>query len=127
MALTLSWVPRNRDLQADLLVDHFAAGTIAPAGWAVVVEWRFRAASGDPWGAPTVQTVAPPALSTAYTPPADGFVQVTCYAIEGGLASWQGYVAEFPVAGGAPITPLPYVDQASQGYVDELANQYEDH
>ena len=50
-------------------------------------------------------TSSPPALSTAYTPPADGFVQVTCYAIEGGLASWQGYVAEFAVAGGVPIAP----------------------
>ena len=127
MALTLSWVPRNRDLQADLLVDHFAAGTTPPAGWAVVVEWRFRAAGGDPWGAPTVQTVAPPALSAEYTPPGDGFVQVTCYAIEGGLASWQGYVAGFAVAGGVPVTPEPYVDEAAQGYVDELANQYEDH
>lgn len=103
--ITLSWVPRNRDLQADLLVDHFAAGSTAPASWAVVVEWRFCATSGDPWGAPTIQTVAPPALSAEYTPPGDGFVQITCYAIEGGLASWQGYVAECAVSGGVPVVP----------------------
>lgn len=127
MAITLSWVPRNRDLQADLLVDHFAAGTAAPEGWAVVVEWRYRATSGDPWGAPTIQTVAPPALSAEYTPPADGIVQVTCYAVQGGLVSWQGYVAEFYAAGGVPVVPEPYVDEAADGYVDELNNPYEDH
>lgn len=127
MAITFSWVPRNRDLQADLLVDHFAAAAAAPDGWEVKLEWRFRASSGDAWGAPTIQTVAPPALSAEYTPPGDGFVQVACYAIEGGLASWQGYVAECAVSGGVPITPEPYVDEAAQGYVDLLGNQYEDH
>lgn len=105
MALTLSWVPRNRDSQGAALVDHFAAAVPASAGWQAVVEWRFRATSGDPWGSPTIQTVAPPTLSAEYTPPGDGLVQVTCYAIEGGLASRQGYVAEFAVAAGGPVVP----------------------
>ena len=126
-AVVIAWVGRNAALQADVPVDWFAAGVAPPAGWRVVAEFRYRADPGDPWGAPTIQTVAPPALSAEYTPPGDGFVQVTCYAIEGGLASWQGYVAECAVSGGVPITPEPYVDEDAQGYVDELGNQYEDH
>lgn len=105
MSITLSWAPRNRGLQADLLVDHFAAGSDAPAGWAVQLEWRFRASSGDAWSAPTVQTVAPPTLTADYTPPGDGFVQLTCYSISGGLASWQVGIFEFAVAGGVPVVP----------------------
>lgn len=127
MAITLSWVARNRDLQADLLVDHFAAGASAPDGWSAVVEWRFRASPEDPWGTATVQTVDPPTFSTDYTPPADGFVQVTCYGKAAGLASWQALVAEFAVAGGVPVVPQPYVDESADGYVDELNNPYEDH
>lgn len=127
MAITLSWVPRNRDLQADLLVDHFAAGVTPPGGWRAVVEWRYREAPDDPWGAPTIQTVTAPTLSTSYSPPGDGFVQVTCYSSDGTLASWQACVAEFAVVGGAPATPEPYVDDADAGYVDELGDQYKDH
>lgn len=127
MALTLSWVPRNRDLQAASLVDHFAAAVPAASGWQTVVEWRFRTVPTDPWGVPVIQTVSPPTLTAEYTPPGDGFVQITCYSIEGGLASRQGYVAEFAVSGGLPINPQPYADEAAQGYIDELGNQYEDH
>lgn len=126
MAITASWVPRHRQLQGDVLVDHFAAGADAPAGWEVKLEWRFRASSGDAWGAPTTQTVAPPTLTADYTPPGDGFVQLTCYSARDGLASWQVGIIEFAVAGGVPVTPEPYVDEAAQGYVDELGNQYED-
>lgn len=105
MAITISWIPRNRDQQATALVDHFVADGVAPPEWRVVVEWRYRATAADAWGPATVQTVAPPTLSAEYTPPGDGLVQVTCYAVEAGLASWQGYVAEFPVAGGGLAIP----------------------
>ena len=105
MAITVSWVPRNRDQQGTTLVDHFAATGVAPPEWQAVLEWRYRPTVDDPWGAPTVQTVTPPTLTTSYTPPGDGLVQLTCYAIEGGLASLQGYVTEFPVAGGGLALP----------------------
>lgn len=105
MAITASWVPRHRQLQGDVLVDHFAAAAAAPDGWEVKLEWRFRASSGDAWSAPTTQTVAPPTLTADYTPPGDGFVQLTCYSARDGLASWQVGIFEFAVAGGVPLLP----------------------
>lgn len=105
MAITFTWVGRNRDLQADIPVDHFAAGVAPPSGWKTVVEWRFRADPGDAWGAPTIQIHTPPTYTAEYTPPADGWVQITCYSTQNGLVSWDGLVHEFAVAGGVVVIP----------------------
>lgn len=126
MAITLTWVPRNRDLQADFLVDHFAAASAAPAGWKAVVEWRFRADPADAWGAPTIQEIAPPTLAASYTPPADGWVQITLYSTQAGKVSWQGYVHEVEVAGGGLAEPEAYTDEASANYEDDSGNHYMD-
>lgn len=126
MAFTATWVGRNGELQQDLLVDHFAAGVTPTSDWRVVCEWRYRAGTGDAWGAPTINTVAPPLYQDSYTPPGDGYVQLTIYAIEDGRVSWQGYIAEMPAAGGEPATPQAYVDEAEAGYVDETSNAYVD-
>lgn len=124
--LILSWVPRNAALQADMPVDHFAAGVAAPDGWQVVVEWRFRADPGDAWGAPVIQIVTPPILQSGYDAPGDGWVQVTSYAIQGGRVS-RGIVREFAVDGaGEVIEPAGYVDEDSDRYVDEDGNPYFD-
>ena len=79
---TLSWVPRNKVLQGDVPVDHFAAGVAAPEGWQVVVEWRFRADPGDDWGPETSHIRTPPECSSSYTPPGDGWVRVISYSIQ---------------------------------------------
>ena len=126
MANTLTWVPRNRDLQADVLVDHFAAASAAPAGWKTVVEWRFRASPGDAWGGPLIQEIAPPTLTASYTPAADGWVQITLYSTQGGKVSWQGYVHEFEVAGGGLVEPEAYTDEAAENYADDTGTPYMD-
>lgn len=124
-ALTLSWVPRNAALQADVPVDHFAAAVAAPAGWQVVVEWRYRADAGDDWGAPTTQIITPPVLHADYDPPAAGWVQVTSYSIQGGRVS-RGIVREFEVDGDGLAEPAPYVDESNEAYEDETGVIYYD-
>ena len=126
MALTFTWVARNRDLQADIPVDHFAAGVAPPSGWKTVVEWRFRADAGDAWGAPTIQIHTPPTYTAEYTPPADGWVQITCYSTQDGLVSWDGLVHEFEASGGGLAEPEAYVDDADAPYVDDAADPYMD-
>ena len=118
-ALTLSWVPRNAVLQADVPVDHFAAAVAAPAGWQVVVEWRYRADAGDDWGAPTTQIITPPVLHADYDPPGAGWVQVTSYAIQGGRVS-RGIVREFEVDGtGDIIYPYTRITEGGDRRVTE--------
>lgn len=127
MAIAFSWVPRNRDVQADVPVSHFEPGVAAPEGWQVVVECRFRADPGDPWGAPNIQVISPPQFGCEYTPPAAGWVQATIYSTQNGLASWDALVREFAVDGaGEVVNPEPYVDEANADYVDDESNIYED-
>lgn len=126
MALTLTWHARNRDLQADVAVDHFAGPVAAPDGWQCVVEWRFRDDPGDPWGAPTTHIVTPPTFSATYTPPGDGWVQITVYSTQAGRVSWQGYVWVVPVEGGEVLDPQTYVDEADEPYSDEDNEPYTD-
>lgn len=123
--LVLAWVARNAALQADVPVDWFAAGVTPAAGWRVVVEWRYRADPGDPWGAPVTQEHAPPSYSASYDPPADGWVQATLYSIEGGLTSEQSLVYEVEVVGGEIVDPQPYGDEADDPYTDETDDIYE--
>lgn len=121
-----SYVPRNKSLQADVPVDHFAAGVAAAVGWQMVVEWRFRADPGDAWGAATIHRRTPPDLTSGYEPPGAGWVQVTAYAIQNGLTS-RAVVREFAVDGaGEIVNPEPYVDDVDADYVDEDSNVYED-
>lgn len=126
MALTFTWVARNAALQADIPIDHFAAGVTPPAGWQVVVEWRFRADIGDAWGAPTIQIHTPPVYTATYTPPADGWVQITCYSTQDNRTSWDGLVHEFEVTGGALAEPEAYQDDAGNPYTDDADNNYMD-
>lgn len=126
-ARVLSWVPRNKALQADIPVDHFAAGVLAPEGWQVVVEWRWRADPGDAWSAPTIHLKTPPELSSSFEPPGAGFVQVKSFSIQGGRTCRQALVREFAVDGsGEVINPARYVDEDGNPYVDESADTYYD-
>ena len=124
-AVVIAWVGRNAALQADVPVDWFAAGVAPPAGWRVVAEFRYRADPGDPWGAPAKQIHAPPVYSASYDPPADGWVQVTLYSVEGDLTSEQSLVYDFEVVGGAVVNPQPYVDEDDEPYTDENGEPYE--
>ena len=127
MAITFSWVPRNKTVQADVPVSHFEPGVAAPEGWQVVVECRYRADPGDAWGAPNIQVISPPVFGCEYTPPADGWVQATIYSIQNGNTSWEALVREFQVDGaGEVVNPEPYVDEADADYVDDESNIYED-
>jgi hypothetical protein len=126
-ARVLSWVPRNKVLQADIPLDHFAAGVTAAEGWQVVVEWRWRADPGDDWSAPTIHIKTPPELSSSYEPPGAGWVQVKSFSIQGGRTSRQALVREFPVdAAGEVINPARYVDEDGNPYVDDSADNYYD-
>lgn len=112
-AITLSWVGRNGPVQADIPVDHFAAGVTPADGWQVVVEWRFRADPGDAWGAPTIHIVTPPALSASYEPPADGWVQVTSYSIQSGRVSWDTLLQVVRVLAGELVIPMALATEAN--------------
>ena len=103
--LTLTFANRHRTQQADMPVPYDAADTGREDGQKTVVEWRYRADPGDPWGAPTISIVDTPATAS-YTAPAAGWVQVTCYSTRDGVTSWQRHVGEFAVDGSG--TPVSY-------------------
>ena len=127
MTQVLAWVPRNAKVQADVPVDHFAAGVAAPAGWQEWVEWRWRADPGDDWSAPVTQKLTPPVLSSSFDEPGAGWVQVTSYATQDGRRSWDTLVYEYQVDGaGEVVTPSRYVDEDGNPYVDENADTYYD-
>ena len=124
--LTLTFANRHRTQQADMLVPYDAADAGREDGQQTVVEWRYRADSGDPWGAPTINIVDTPATAS-YTAPAAGWVQVTCYSIRDGITSWQQHVGEFAVDGSGDLAvPEPYADELDDPYVDELGATYMD-
>ena len=124
--LTLTFANRHRTQQADMPVPYDAADTGREDGQKTVVEWRYRADLGDPWGAPTISIVDTPATAS-YTAPAAGWVQVTCYSTRDGITSWQQHVGEFEVEGGGDLAvPEPYVDELDDPYVDELGATYMD-
>ena len=126
-ARVLSWVPRNKVLQADIPVDHFAAGVAAAEGWQVVVEWRFRDDPSDDWGPATIHIKTPPDCSSSFDPPAAGWVQVKSFSIQGGRTCRQALIREFAVdASGELINPARYVDEDGNPYVDENADTYYD-
>lgn len=122
MAITFSWVPRNKTMQADVPVSHFEPGVAAPEGWQVVVECRFRSDPGDPWGAPNINVVTPPLFGCDYTPPADGWVQVTIYSIQSGLTSWEALVMEFYVIGDSPYTPGNRITDAGDNRITDAGD-----
>ena len=105
MAITFSWVGRNKTVQADVPVSHFEPGVAPPEGWQVVVECRYRADPADAWGTPNIQVISPPLFACEYTPPADGWVQATIYSIQNGNTSWDALVREFYVIAGSAYTP----------------------
>ena len=126
-ARVLSWVPRNKVLQADIPVDHFAPGVAAADGWKVVTEWRFRADPGDAWGPAAIDIKTPPDCSSSYEPPGAGWVQVKSYSIQGPRGCRKPLIREFAVDGaGEVVAPEPYVDEADEDYVDEATTVYED-
>lgn len=100
-AIELTWDNHNRLVQADQLIAYGDGDTGLEAGQQTVIEFRWRADSGDAWGEPTTRIVTtPPAAS--YDPPADGWVQITAYSIRDGITSWQAHVFEgyFIASGG---------------------------
>lgn len=121
-AVVIAWVGRNAALQADVPVDWFAAGVAPPAGWRVVAEFRYRADPGDPWGAPAKQIHAPPVYSASYDPPADGWVQVTLYSVEGDLTSEQSLVYEVYVVGGAVVSPGPRITDSGDRRITDAGD-----
>lgn len=76
--LTLTWQDHNRILQADQVVAYDDGDTGREDGQQTVVEWRFGTTSEGPWGEPTTSIVTAP-QTASYTPPGDGWVQITCY------------------------------------------------
>lgn len=107
MALTATWVGRNNVVQADVPVDHFAAGVTPPAGLKTVCNWYWRADPGDAWSAPTSHVVDLPLTSDTFNPPGDGWVRFESYTILDGLASWEVYFWEAEYAGGEVVNPIP--------------------
>lgn len=126
MTLVLTWDNHNRLAQADQAVAYDDGDTGREDGQQTVVEWRYRADPGDPWGAATIQTIDAPA-TTSYDPPAAGWVQITVYSIRDGLVSWQAHVGVVQVDGSGEIEyPQPYADEDDETYVDEASTEYED-
>ena len=122
-----TWVPRNAKLQADVPVDHFAAGVAAAEGWQQVVEWRFRADPGDAWGPATIDAKTPPECSSTFNQPGAGWIQLTSYSLQNGKRSRATLVREWEVdSAGDVVTPARYVDEDGNPYVDENADTYYD-
>mgnify|MGYP001365043046 CR=1 FL=1 len=101
MSITLTWDTHNRLAQADQLVGYVDGETGREDGQQTVIEFRWRADTGDAWGEPTTRMVTAP-NTASYDPPADGWVQITAYSIRDGITSWQAHVFEgyFLTAGG---------------------------
>lgn len=99
--LTLTWDNHNRIAQADQRVAYDDGDTGREAGQQTVVEWRFRADPGDDWGLPT-RSIGPEPNTASYSPPADGWVEITVYSIRAGLTSWQSHQCVVRVVGGTP-------------------------
>lgn len=121
-AQTLTWVPRNAKLQADVPVDHFAAGVAAAEGWQQVVEWRFRADPGDAWGPATIDAKTPPECSSSYTPPGDGWVRVISYAMQGTKRSRATLDHTFFVVGGSVYTPGNRITDAGDDRITDAGD-----
>lgn len=127
MSLTLTCVPRNAAVQADVPVDHFAAGVTAPDGWQWVAEWRFREDPGDDWSAPTIQILTLPVFATTFTPPGDGWVRLVSYAqqtLPDGrrLTSRYGYEWEAFCLGGLPYTPGNRITDAGDNRITDAGD-----
>lgn len=126
MALTATWVNRNKVVQADVPVDHFAAGVTPPAGLQTVCKWSWKPDLGDAWGPPEIHIVDLPATTDSYDPPGSGWVRFESYTQLNGKGCWQPYDHMIRVDGsGDPYAPSGYVDQADDGYIDHDGNEYE--
>ena len=126
--LVATWAGRNAVSQAEMLVSHSEATVLPEDDWLVVTEWRYKAVYADDWGQPDTRFTAPPIYTDTYTPPADGWVQLNCYAIQDGDVSWDGYLQEIQVSGGGIVPPHvvgPYVDQGDNNYVNQNSDPYE--
>lgn len=127
MTLVATWVSRNNELQADVPVDHFAAGVTAPVGLQTVCKWYWRADPGDAWGVPSIRIVDLPTTSDPYDPPAAGWVRLESYTQLNGRGCLYPYEWECEVDGvGEPVNPARYVDEDGNPYVDENADTYFD-
>lgn len=119
MSLTASWVNRNKVVQADVPVDHFAAGVTPPAGLQTVCKWYWRADPGDDWSAPDLRIVYLPETSDTYTPPGDGWVRFESYTQLDGLACWEAYAWEAYVVGGVVSNPAVRITESGDRRVTE--------
>lgn len=120
--LTLTWTNRNRIEQADMPVPYDAADTGREDGQQTVVEWRYRADPGDPWGDPTIQIITTPATAS-YTAPGAGWVQVSCYSTRDSITSFQQHVGVFEVDGsGEPVVPNNLITEGGDRLVTEAGD-----
>ena len=127
MSLVLTWATRNKELQADVPVDHFAASVAPPVGLQTVCKWYWRADPGDDWSVPSIRIIDLPTTSDSYDPPGAGWVRLESYTQLNGLGCWEPYEWEGEVDGaGEPVNPARYVDQDGNPYVDENADTYFD-
>lgn len=117
--LTLTWDNRNRLTQADQALAYDDGDTGLEAGQQTVVEWRYRADPGDPWGAPAIRFATTPA-TVSYVPPGAGWVQITVYSIRDGLVSWQAHVGVVKVDGDGDIEfPMTRITESGDRRITE--------
>ncbi len=119
--ITITWENHHRVLQADQLVAYDDGETGREDGQQTVVEWRWRADTGGDWGEPVKHIVDSPPIST-YTPPSDGWVQVTVYSIRNGLASWQAHQGEIYVVGGEAVSPGPRITDSGDRRITDAGD-----
>ena len=121
MSLVFTWDTHNRLTQADVAVAYDEGDTGREVGQLSVFEFRFRASTGDPWGAADVRAIDTP-NTCSYDPPGDGWVQVTAYSVRSGLASWQQQVFVLRVLGGVVSAPQNIITETGDRIVTETGD-----
>lgn len=88
----LTWVHRDRVLQADQLVDQATAGIGPEAGMTYNVRWYLNAV-------PVHSETGITGTTASYTPAEGGLLRIEVESERGGLASWQMHVREISIGG----------------------------
>jgi hypothetical protein len=122
VSLELTWTTRNKLLQADMPVDHFAASVTAPAGLQTVCKWYWRANPGDPLGEPEIHIVDDPIMSDTFDPPGDGWVRLESYTQLNGLGCWQPYEWEGFYIGTGLYTPGNRITDAGNDRITDAGD-----
>ena len=122
MSLVLTWATRNKELQADVPVDHFAASVAPPVGLQTVCKWYWRADPGDAWGVPSIRIIDLPTTSDSYDPPADGWVRLESYTQLNATGCWEPYEWEGFCLGGLPYTAGNRITDAGDNRITDAVN-----